>query len=297
MDSFIHLRCMAAALLLALGLAAPATPASAEPRQPVPEVWPAPQRMAVGPGRLPVPDRVVEAVGRGTDPSARRVVEAALKTAGADRVTRVDAGDRPPPSGLTAYVGGSGENTATARALTRLGAASPSGLASGGYVLASGRSHGQGLPALSGVDTTGTCYAAQTLRQLRGTANELPVLTVRDWPTAALRGVIEGFYGTPCTHAERLAQLDFYGRTKQNVYVYSPKDDDYLRARWRDEYPAAALARLKELVDRAGADHVRFTYALSPGLSVCYTKWNCPAGTSGSSARAEVRPGPRRPVC
>ncbi|MEU0943104.1 beta-N-acetylglucosaminidase domain-containing protein [Streptomyces canus] len=313
---------MAAALLLALGLAAPAAPASAEPRQSVPEVWPTPQKMTVGPGRLPVPDRVVEVVGPGTDPSARRVVEAALKAAGADRVTRVDAGDRPPPSGLTVYLGGPGENPATARALTRLGAASPSGLASGGYVLASGRSHGQALLALSGVDATGTFYAAQTLRQLLDTEHGLPVVTVRDWPTAALRGVIEGFYGTPWTHAERLAQLDFYGRTKQNVYVYSPKDDDYLRARWRDEYPAAALARLKELVDRADADHVRFTYALSPGLSVCYssdadvkaltakfdslyaigvrsfaiplddisyTKWNCPEdqrefGTGGGAA-------------
>lgn len=106
------------------------------------------------------------------------------------------------------------------------------------------------------------------------------------------------------------------------MYVYSPKDDDYLRARWRDEYPAAELALLKELVDRATADHVRFTYALSPGLSVCYssdadvkaltakfdslyaigvrsfaiplddisyTKWNCPEderefGTGGGAA-------------
>ncbi|MFF0011818.1 beta-N-acetylglucosaminidase domain-containing protein [Streptomyces sp. NPDC005374] len=315
---------MAAALLLALGLAAPAVPASAEPRPSVPEVWPTPQKITAGHGRLPVPDRVVEVVGPGTDPSARRVVEKALKAAGADRITPVRAGDRPPAAALTVYLGGPGENTATAKALQRLGAASPSGLASGGYVLASGRSHGQALLALSGVDTTGTFYAAQTLRQLLDGKRELPVVKVRDWPTAALRGVIEGFYGTPWTHAERLAQLDFYGRTKQNVYVYSPKDDDYLRARWRDEYPPAELAQLKELVDRATADHVRFTYALSPGLSVCYssdadakaltakfdslyaigvrsfavplddisyTKWNCPEderefGTGGGAAGA-----------
>ncbi|MFG2465789.1 beta-N-acetylglucosaminidase domain-containing protein [Streptomyces canus] len=324
MDSFINLRCVAAALLLALGLAAPAAPASADARQTVPEAWPTPQKITVGHGRLPVPDRVVEVVGAGSDPSARKVVEAALKAAGADRITRVDAGDRPPPSDLTVYLGGPGENSATARTLRQLGAASPSGLAPGGYVLASGRSHGQALLALSGVDTTGTFYAAQTLRQLLADQRQLPVVKVRDWPTAALRGVIEGFYGTPWTHAERLAQLDFYGRTKQNVYVYSPKDDDYLRARWRDEYPAAALDRLKELVDRADADHVRFTYALSPGLSVCYssdaditaltakfdslyaigvrsfaiplddisyTKWNCPEderefGTGGGAAGA-----------
>ncbi|MET8077985.1 beta-N-acetylglucosaminidase domain-containing protein [Streptomyces sp. NPDC005303] len=324
MDSFISLRRTAVVLLLALGLAAPAAPATAESRQSAPQVWPTPQSMSVGSGRIPVPRRVVEVVGPHTDPSARRVAEAALRAAGADRITAVDAGDRPPAAALTVYLGGPGENPATARALTRLGAASPSGLVSGGYVLAAGRSHGQALLALSGVDPTGTFYAAQTLRQLLAGKSELPVVKVRDWPTAALRGVIEGFYGTPWTHAERLAQLDFYGRTKQNVYVYSPKDDDYLRARWRDEYPAATLAQLKELVDRADADHVRFTYALSPGLSVCYssgadvkaltakfdslyaigvrsfaiplddisyTKWNCPEderefGTGGGAAGA-----------
>lgn len=324
MDSFINFRRTAAALLLTLGLAAPAAPAAAEPRRPAPQVWPTPQSMSVGRGQLPVPDRVVEVVGPGTDPSARRVVEAALEAAGADRVTTVDAGDRPPPAALTVYLGGPGENSATSGALKQLRAGSPAGLASGGYVLASGRAHGRALLALSGVDTTGTFYAAQTLRQLLTGKREVPVVTVRDWPTAALRGVIEGFYGTPWTHAERLAQLDFYGRTKQNVYVYSPKDDDYLRARWRDEYPPAELAQLQQLVDRAVADHVRFTYALSPGLSVCYsseadvkaltakfaslyaigvrsfaiplddisyTKWNCPEderefGTGGGAAGA-----------
>ncbi|MEU6347721.1 beta-N-acetylglucosaminidase domain-containing protein [Streptomyces sp. NPDC047072] len=323
MASFINLRCTAA-LLLAVGLAAPAAPAAAAPRQAAPQVWPTPQSMHTGRGQLPVPDRVVEVVGPGTDPAARKVVEAALKAAGADRITRVDAGDRTPSAALTVYLGGPGENSATAGALKRLKAGSPKGLASGGYVLAAGRSQGRALLALSGVDTTGTFYAAQTLRQLLDGKHELPVTTIRDWPSAALRGTIEGFYGTPWTHAERLSQLDFYGRTKQNVYVYSPKDDDYLRARWRDEYPPAALAQLKELVDRATANHVRFTYALSPGLSVCYsseddvkaltakfdslyaigvrsfaiplddisyTKWNCAAdeqkfGTGGGAAGA-----------
>ncbi|WP_452737173.1 beta-N-acetylglucosaminidase domain-containing protein [Streptomyces fulvoviolaceus] len=261
----------ATALLMAVGLAVPTAHASAAPRQSAPQVWPTPQNMHLGHGRLTVPDRVVEVVGPGTDPSARRVVETALRAAGADRIVTVDAGDKPPAAALTVYLGGPKENSATGRALKRLGAETPAGLASGGYVLASGRKNGQALLALSGVDTTGTFYAAQTLRQLVTKARGLPEVTIRDWPTAALRGVIEGFYGTPWTHAERLNQLDFYGRTKQNVYVYSPKDDDYLRARWRDPYPAAELAQLKELVDRADANHVRFTYALSPGLSVCYS--------------------------
>lgn len=306
-------------LLMAAGLTT--TPsltstASAAPRKPV--VWPQPQSMQSGPGRFTVPDRVVEVVGPDTDPSARKVVESALRAAGADRIDTVT---KPPASAaFTVYLDGPG----TTETLKRLGARSPHGLPSGGYALASGRTHGRTLLALAGSDATGTFYAAQTLRQLLAGRGELPQVTIRDWPTAALRGVIEGFYGTPWTHAERLSQLDFYGRTKQNVYVYSPKDDPYLRAQWRDEYPAAELARLKELVDRAAANHVRFTYALSPGLSVCYssaadiaaltrkfdslyaigvrsfavplddisyTKWNCPEdeakfGTGGGAAGA-----------
>ncbi|MFJ8111299.1 beta-N-acetylglucosaminidase domain-containing protein [Streptomyces sp. NPDC096132] len=318
------------ALLLTLALTVPSLPSAAAPAVAAPavtappQVWPTPRHIEVTGRHLTVPDRVVEVVGPRTDPSARRVVEAALRAAGADRIVTVTSGDRPPPAaGLTVYVGGPGENPATGGALQRLGAKSPAGLPAEGYVLASGRRSGRALLALSGKDTTGTFYAAQTLRQLL-TGPRLPEVTVRDWPTARLRGVVEGFYGTPWSHAERLSQLDFYGRTKQNVYVYSPKDDPYLRERWRDEYPAAELGRLRELVDRAAADHVRFTYALSPGLSVCYssesdiaalvrkfaslydigvrsfaiplddisyTKWNCPAdeerfGSGGAAAGA-----------
>ena len=311
----------AAALVLAAGLTAPAiTSATADTTATQPQVWPTPRQIETRPGQLTVPTRVVEVVGSGTDRSARRLVESVLRAAGARHIIEVGADDRPPKADLTVFLGGPSENPATTGVLKKLHAKSPTGLPSGGYTLASGRR----LLALSGVDTTGTFYAAQTLRQLVAGRHELPQVTVRDWPTAALRGVVEGFYGTPWTHTERLNQLDFYGRTKQNVYVYSPKDDAYLRARWRDEYPAAELARLGELVDRADANHVRFTYALSPGLSVCYssasdiaaltrkfdslydigvrsfaiplddisyTKWNCDAdekkfGTGGGAAGA-----------
>ncbi|MGI5458898.1 beta-N-acetylglucosaminidase domain-containing protein [Streptomyces sp. CA-249302] len=260
-------RLTVAALLLTAGLTVPTMTSATAATATEPQVWPTPRHIDTRPGQLAIPERVVEVVGPKTDPSARHLVESVLRSAGATRITRVDAGERPPKADLTVYVGGPTENPATAGVLKSLHAKSPAGLPSGGYVLASGHR----LLALSGIDTTGTFYAAQTLRQLVTRQGRLPQVTVRDWPTAALRGVVEGFYGTPWTHAERLSQLDFYGRTKQNVYVYSPKDDPYLRAQWRDEYPAAQLAQLTELVDRADANHVRFTYALSPGLSVCYS--------------------------
>ncbi|MGW3645983.1 beta-N-acetylglucosaminidase domain-containing protein [Streptomyces sp. NPDC000878] len=248
--------------------AATATPHSATAAVPLPHIWPTPQQLSPGHGThpQPVPKQVVEVIGKATDPAARTLVERVLRDAGARTIRTVTAGRPIPPAALTVYVGGPTENPATAKALKHLGAKPPTQLPSGGYTLATGK----GTVALSGVDTTGTFYAAQTLRQLI-THNSVPSATVRDWPTTSLRGVIEGFYGAPWTQQDRLSQLDFYGRTKQNVYVYSPKDDPYLRANWRDEYPPAQLATLKQLVDRATENHVRFTYALSPGLSVCYS--------------------------
>jgi hyaluronoglucosaminidase len=56
-----------------------------------------------------------------------------------------------------------------------------------------------------------------------------------------------------------------------NLYVYSPKDDAYLRHDWRVPYPAPRLGVLGKLAQRAAANHVTFTYTLSPGLSVCYS--------------------------
>ncbi|MGW5943146.1 beta-N-acetylglucosaminidase domain-containing protein [Streptomyces celluloflavus] len=238
---------------------APDRPAAATPLSPIPRsVQARSDRVTVTPSVTVVADPKADA-------PALALVEKSLKAAGAERIVRsarAAAGRQ-----LTVYVDGSG----AARELKRLGARGTDGLPAEGYALAVG----DGRIALAGKDATGTYYAAQSLRQLlphrdrpgariQGTA-------VRDWPATPLRGVIEGFYGTPWSHQARLDQLDFYGEHKMNIYVYSPKDDAYLRAKWRDAYPADRLAQLKELVDRARARHVEFTYALSPGLSVCYS--------------------------
>lgn len=51
-----------------------------------------------------------------------------------------------------------------------------------------------------------------------------------------LRGVIEGFYGTPWTEAQRLDMVESIGRWGMNSFVYSPKDDYLLRDGWREEF-------------------------------------------------------------
>ncbi len=85
------------------------------------------------------------------------------------------------------------------------------------------------------------------------------------------RGVIEGFYGAPWSHADRLFVLERLGRFGMNRYVHAPKDDPLHRARWREPYPDAAMREFAELVERGGAGGVVAGFALSPGLSIEYS--------------------------
>jgi len=87
----------------------------------------------------------------------------------------------------------------------------------------------------------------------------------------AIRGIIEGFYGAPWTHDERLDMIDFIAGLGMNAFVYAPKDDLLLRRDWRELYDGNALRDLAELVERCAANEVTFTFALSPGLSMRYS--------------------------
>jgi hyaluronoglucosaminidase len=86
-----------------------------------------------------------------------------------------------------------------------------------------------------------------------------------------MRGVIEGFYGPPWSHDERLDLIRFCGRHELNTWVHAPKDDAYHRARWREPYPDDELAQIAELVAECDAQGVDFAYAIAPGLDLCYS--------------------------
>ena len=87
-----------------------------------------------------------------------------------------------------------------------------------------------------------------------------------------LRGIIEGFYGEPWSHAERLGLLRFAGAEGFNLWVHAPKDDPYHRRLWREPYPEEELVRIAELAAEAARLGVDFAYAIAPGLDLCYSK-------------------------
>ena len=124
---------------------------------------------------------------------------------------------------------------------------------------------------IAGADQRGAFYGVQTLAQMIKQGN-LSICSIQDYPDIRFRGVVEGFYGTPWSHEERMHQLEFYGRNKMNTYIYGPKDDPYHSSpNWRKPYPEKEAKQIRELAEQASRNEVDFVWAIHPGKDI---KWN-----------------------
>ncbi len=247
-----------------------------------PAIYPVPQSV-VSQGRdVPLNGKVTLVVGQATDKPAIISATALLKESSHNVTVALD--DSNVKNGSVVYLGTPQSNPEVADALGALGVdAAPTLTHAEGYVLATGTVKGRSAAVLAGADGSGSFYAVQTLRQVISDKDIAPV-RVRDWPLMSVRGTVEGFYGIPWSHQARLDQFAFYGQEKMNTYIYSPKDDPLLRAQWRELYTGDQLAQLKDLIDTATANHVKFTYALSPGNDICYSN---PADLASTVAKFE----------
>ncbi|RFU83488.1 hyaluronidase [Streptomyces triticagri] len=266
-----------ACFALASSLALQTLPAAAAPDQAPraahtpPPVSPTPQTIDRAGDDASVTGKAYVVAGEDTDTAARDRLVEELKRHGARKVEIVAPGNTPRDARrhLTVRIGAADRDDIT----EALGGTKVPEQAEGYALRVNGKRNG-GSVALGGTDAAGQFYAVGTLRQLfvrSGGRWQVSGVAVSDHPSMPLRGTIEGFYGQPWTHEERLDQMDFYGDLKANTYVYAPKDDPYHRGKWREPYPEDKLAELGELVERATANHVRFTFAVSPGESICYS--------------------------
>lgn len=80
-----------------------------------------------------------------------------------------------------------------------------------------------------------------------------------------MKGIIEGFYGTPWTWEERRLVGEALADAGMDTYVYAPKDDPLHRERWREPYPEQELAGFAALVEEGA---LRVGVGISPGLSI-----------------------------
>ncbi|MFJ6459974.1 beta-N-acetylglucosaminidase domain-containing protein [Streptomyces sp. NPDC091387] len=241
----------------------PGNPAASTPDRTddgaLPTVWPRPQSIKASGAPVPLSGEVTLLVDAQADPYAVTALREVLRAAGVRTVH-----EALPGRGPVIRLGGDG----ALDALRTLRAPDRDDLPAGGYRIAAGPVAGRDTVAVDGLGDDGLFHAVQTLRQLiRG--GSVAGVTVRDWPSSGVRGMTEGFYGQPWTQEERLSQLGFMGRTKQNRYLYAAGDDPYRTTRWRDPYPAERRADFRALAERAAAEHVTLGWAVAPGQSMC----------------------------
>lgn len=122
---------------------------------------------------------------------------------------------------------------------------------------------------LSSSGASGQYYAVITLGSLLD-GKQLDMVEISDSPDVPVRGVIEGFYGEPWSHEDRLSIIEFCGQHKMNTYVYAPKDDAKHREKWRELYTDNEKIKMSELINCANKNCVDFVYAISPGLDINY---------------------------
>lgn len=85
------------------------------------------------------------------------------------------------------------------------------------------------------------------------------------------RGVVEGFYGDPWSHENRLLALDYFQQFGMNIYIIGPKNASWQRADWRSAFSMQFLKEAQELVQKGIERNIQVTFSISPGLNVCYS--------------------------
>ena len=105
---------------------------------------------------------------------------------------------------------------------------------------------------------------------------QLPLSAQADnGPEIKLRGVVEGFYGTPWNHAQRLDMLSFMASQKLNAYIYAPKDDEFHRKFWRQPYPADKYQELAELTQKAKKLNIDIIFFFFSGNDIDFNPPGC----------------------
>lgn len=124
--------------------------------------------------------------------------------------------------------------------------------------------------AIIGEDLDGIHYGVVTFNSIldQSEKGEIRNCKITDYPEIVYRGYIEGFYGFPWSHEDRMDLMLFGGKQKLNTYIYAPKDDPYHRKSWRDLYPLDKGKEIAELAEAGHSNNVNFVWTIHPGDSI-----------------------------
>ena len=145
-----------------------------------------------------------------------------------------------------------------------------------GYILKiSDDDNEYGTISIQGADADGAYYGVLTLGQIleqESIDNKIAEVVVSDYPEIELRGFIEGFYGIPWTHEERMELMADTSEYKMNTYIYAPKDDPYHRSNWKDLYPEEEAKQIAELAQAGKENNFNFCWTIHPGATLQFTE-------------------------
>jgi hyaluronoglucosaminidase len=107
----------------------------------------------------------------------------------------------------------------------------------------------------------------------------------------AWRGIVEGFYGTPWSHGDRVRMLTWMGAHGFNAYIHAPKGDVYQTTAWRKPYPAGVQANFDREISMAAKLGIQWIPNISPARGavgdpnrICFS---CPGDTDTLMAKLQ----------
>ncbi|XZH95870.1 beta-N-acetylglucosaminidase domain-containing protein [Clostridium perfringens] len=144
-----------------------------------------------------------------------------------------------------------------------------------GYVLKTSNDiNEKGNISIIGSDKDGAYYGVLTLSQILEQSNEenkFAEVVVTDYPEIEFRGFIEGFYGVPWSHEDRMNLIKDTSEYKMNTYIYAPKDDPYHRLSWKELYPEQEAKQIAELAKAGAENNFNFCWTIHPGATLQFT--------------------------
>ena len=123
-----------------------------------------------------------------------------------------------------------------------------------------------GTIAILGVSTDAAFYGLTSLKHIFQQVENRQVrnLRIEDFADVKTRGFIEGYYGNPWSHEDRMDLMTFGGDYKLNGYFYAPKDDPKHNSKWRELYTEEELEKHRELAKAGNKSKCYYIYALHP---------------------------------
>jgi hyaluronoglucosaminidase len=77
-------------------------------------------------------------------------------------------------------------------------------------------------------------------------------------------GVIEGFFGPQWSQVSRMSYASFLSKYGGNFYIYAPKQDPFLRKKWRDPWSYEYLFHLRQMRQHFHRYGIQFGIGFSP---------------------------------